>query len=346
MKLTRAVFELSKAELVALVAHASADKAKLNQTLLVLDPVEGRAHATDGHRLATVATDNPSTACPDLVSTHAAPRSLVPRDVADRLAKTKGCAYVRFFHGAGRAQVFDKFHDLKAEVPYIDCAAALEAAKTATPSIHLFLADQPHAEPATLAFAVNPRFLADLALVQGAIPGEPEGEFRTPDDELAPLVWRFGAWRVVMMLIRLPASSEPPENQRKAWARSLRAAKAPAKPAALRSRPQKPVGLQKYLDLGTPTLRLSLVLHTFAVTNAAGMTGHFDAPTEAVALDQWCGCWGYEDLAALWTDVAELAADGFGDWSDVVRPRVTVVATDAPIPADAELRFLAALQAA
>jgi hypothetical protein len=224
MKLTRAVFELSKAELVALVAHAGTDKTRPNQRLLVLDPKMGRIHATDGHRLALVITENPSLLCPDAVSTLDAPRSLVPRDVAERLSKTRGCASVRFAHGAGQAQVFDRHNTLIAEAAYADCAAELEEAKTPPPGIEPLLAlDVPHTEPAALTFGINPSYLADLALVQWAIPGTPSGTFRAPDDELSPLFWRFGAWRVLIMPVRLDADTE---SQRKAWARTIKASEA------------------------------------------------------------------------------------------------------------------------
>lgn len=215
MRIDEKGFWLSKKELIALVAHASTDELRPNQCLVVLDPAKNRAHATDGVRILA-ATAYGATPIGGAV------RSLVPREDAARIARTPKASQFLFEHGGGRAEAIDRNDKVICTISYV---SPDETVPDVDPMLNdLFCHEREHTEPAALRFAVNPRFLADLALAQAATDDESSGEFRTPDDELSAITWACGQWRAIIMLVRpgrLSSQSHLAERKRVEWAKAL-----------------------------------------------------------------------------------------------------------------------------
>ncbi len=75
------IWNFTRAELVALLAHMSTDATRETQYGLVLDVTRGRAHATDGHRAVLVTTGDRVDQDRGITGVHLVPRELLEKAV-------------------------------------------------------------------------------------------------------------------------------------------------------------------------------------------------------------------------------------------------------------------------
>jgi hypothetical protein len=181
---------LTKAQLRALIAHASRDETRPHVNCILLDPVARCAVATDCHRLAileSIRFDGDGSAA--LLSVESA-------ELACKAATRKGDTIdlVIATRTGGRAEIRDANDRERATVAVTCFDAEFPPYRQVIPDLD--------GESRGAPFGVDARYLADVALVQTA--AERGGvEVYAAGDSMEGILFRAGPWTVVIMPRRL-----------------------------------------------------------------------------------------------------------------------------------------------
>lgn len=199
MHYTDSTFTLDRKEIVALCAHASTDEMRPHLNGVGFDTSQGRAVATDGHRLAVLEHDASDRCAPE---DRKPTVTIVPLDTMQRAIKAMPRG------GTMRVTVTNPDNGTATIVTVTKEGA--EAATIQSTSIAVFPPYSQIIPPAkapdefTLPTRVgfNAHYLASLALVQAAA-GDKGVDLQTAENALSPMRVTCGRWLVVIMPMRL-----------------------------------------------------------------------------------------------------------------------------------------------
>jgi len=235
MRLTESgSFALTRAELVALMTHASSDCTRAHVNAVLFDVGRGRVVATDGHRLAVCEARGAPGPRPDvsylisLDDCKAAVRSAKQKvhticfDIVRRPEKKDdvGTVEIRIVDTSIYPDPFDpSFPDA------LQVRMRPRPVNAQFPPVDQVLRKLPHkGQPATSFYAVNAAYLADLSVVVKAGDNDRCGGVALflpePSDELGPMLARVRGhdceWTVLIMPMRADdpreAAPEPVEE--------------------------------------------------------------------------------------------------------------------------------------
>ena len=189
MIFTRSDVSFSKADLVALLAHASKDETRAHLAAVHFDGYTGRAFAADGHRMAIRKGDGEAPWC-----------YVVGRAALEAAAKTPKAAVYILHPSTGDIVAMSK---ATAKLATIQAPHVTDAKGARVPVLPV---DQIVGAPASshVRQMVNPRYLADLVYVADAA-GETMVRAYPAADEHDPMQYHVGPWIVTIMPGRLDA---------------------------------------------------------------------------------------------------------------------------------------------
>ena len=189
MIFTRSDVSFSKADLVALLAHASKDETRAHLAAVHFDGYTGRAFAADGHRMAIRKGDGEAPWC-----------YVVGRAALEAAAKTPKAAVYILHPSTGDIVAMSKAN---AKLATIQAPHVTDAKGARVPVLPV---DQIVGAPASshVRQMVNPRYLADLVYVADAA-GETMVRAYPAADEGDPMQYHVGPWIVEIMPGRLDA---------------------------------------------------------------------------------------------------------------------------------------------